>query len=129
MAQVTMTDAQKELLLNDTTFQVQVKWSILDQAAYTRGDNGVNKADATSAKNWALWRSHAARIIENPNAFIGYNDYLFFVNQISTQALPCWDNVANTTTAAVQWLISNNHFGANDLAQAWFTEKTYQNPF
>ena len=124
-----MTDAQKELLLNDPNFQLQVKWSILDQATYTRGDNGVGKADAASAMNWALWRQFGARVIENPNGFIDYNAYLFFVNQISKEGLPCWDSTANTTAAAIQWLISNNHFGANDLAQAWFTERTYQNPW
>lgn len=128
MAQVVMTDAQKDLLLADPNFAIQVKWSILDQANFTRGQDGTGLSGAAALKQWAQWRPFAAQLIDNPSIING-NATQFFVNQIATEALPCWDNVANTTAAAIAWLISNNHFGANDLAQAWFAQRVYQSPW
>lgn len=129
MAQVVMTDAQKDQLLADPNFAVQVKWSILDQANYTRGQDGTGITGAANLKSWAQMRPLCAQLIANPGMIDSTAASQFFVNQIASESLPCWDNVANTTTAAISWLITNNHFGANDLAQAWFAQQIYQSPW
>jgi hypothetical protein len=130
MAQVVMTDAQKEQLVNDPNFQLQVKWSILDQAAYYRGLDGTSQVGAAALQTWAQSRPLAAQIIGNPTiADGGVMQSYHFVETISQMGLSCWDNVANSTTSAIAWLLANNYFGPNALAQAWFKQQVYQSPW
>jgi len=134
MAQVVMTDEQKELLIADPNFVTAVKWSILAQADYERGVDGTGVSGAANLKQWAQWRPLAAQIIANP-AIINGGAAQFFVNQISVQSLTCWDNVSNLTADAIQWLYGNhggnstNYFGANSLAQAWFAQQVLTSPW
>lgn len=125
MAQVILSDANKEALLADPNFAVAVKWSILAQAAYTRGQDGTNLVSAASAKQFAQWRPLAAHLIAQPS-IIDQTAYYFFIDQIVLQGLICWNSTSNLTSDAIAWLYANNHFGANDLAQAWFAQQVYQ---
>lgn len=129
MAQVQMTDVQKDQLLNDPNFRLQVKYSIQDQAISTRGNDGTGTSGATALKQWAQWKPLAAQIMNNPNMIDVDRAAQFFINRIAQEQLTCWNDQTNTTTDAIAWLIANNHFGANDLAQAWFAEQVYQGPW
>ena len=113
----------------DDNFSEGVKNSILDQAVYTRGNDGTGISGAVGLKQWAQWKPLAAQYFGNASSIDMNKAPQFFINQITKQGLPVWNNVTNTTADAIQWLIDHNHFGANDLAQAWFDEQTYQGPW
>jgi hypothetical protein len=130
MAQVVLTDANRLLLAADPNFQAACLAAIYDQAVYLMGDNGVNKSTPLAAQQWAQWRPLAAQIMGNPAMVSGNGNtatqFSLFISQLG---LACWDNVANTTAAAIAWLQSNNYFGANALAQAWFAKQTALSPW
>ena len=131
MAQVVLTDVTRAQLIADPNFQAACQQACMDQAAYTRGQNGVSMPDANTAMLWCLWRPFAAAILDGGGTIV-YSDLTIatqYAYNISKRGITCWDSVANTTAAAIAWLTSNNYFGANALAQDWFTTKTYKNFF
>ena len=129
MAQVIIPDIYKDALVTDASFIQQVKYSIIDQAIYVKGQDGTGTYNAASFKQLAQWKPFAAQIVSNSNVIDMSVAPQFFVNQIVKQGLPCWNDQTNLVADAVAWLVSNNHFGANDLAQAWFADKVYQSPW
>jgi hypothetical protein len=131
MAQVQLTDITRAELIADPNFQAACQQACMDQAVYTRGVDGVGLPNAAAAQQWCLWRPFAAAILDQGGTPV-YSDpqiATIFAYNISKRGLSCWDSVAGTTAAAIAWLTSNNHFGANDLAQDWFSSKTYRNFF
>lgn len=126
MAQVIMTNAQKELLKVDSSFQSEVKWGILNKAAYWMGQDGTGQVGATALKRWANSRHFAALIQLNPGMAAPtdqvLNQFLIFAKTITV-----WDNVANTTAAAVAYMLANSTF--DTLADNWFDSQIATNPF
>lgn len=126
MAQVIMTNAQKELLKADPSFQSEVKWGILNKVAYWMGQDGTGQVGAVALKKWANSRAYAALIQRNPGMSSPtdqiLNQFLIFAKTITV-----WDNVANTTAAAVAYMLTNSIF--DTLADNWFDSQIATNPF
>lgn len=126
MAQVILTDAQKELLKADSNFQSEVKWGILNKVAYWMGQDGTGMVGAVALKKWANSRHLAAIMQLNPGMAAPtdqiLNQFLIFVKTIAV-----WDNVANTTTAAVNYMLANSIF--DTLADNWFDSQVASTPF
>lgn len=126
MAQVILTDAQKELLKADSSFQSEVKWGILNKAAFWVGQDGTGQVGAVALKKWANSRHLAAIIQLNPGMASPtdqiLNQFLIFV-----KTTPVWDNVANTTTAAVNYMLANGIF--DTLSDNWFDNQIASTPF
>lgn len=126
MAQVIMTNAQKELLKADSAFQSEVKWGILNKVAYWMGQDGTGQAGAAALKKWANSRHLAAIMQLNPGMAAPtdqiLNQFLIFAKTIAV-----WDNVANTTAAAVNYMLTNSTF--DTLADNWFDSQVASTPF
>lgn len=136
MAQVILSDTTRVQLANDVNFQAACLAAVYDQAVFVMGDNGVGKATAQAAQQWAQWRPLAAQITSNP-AMVPTGSALSnqVVLFISTMGLTCWDNATNLTSDAILWLQgahggnATNYLGANALAQAWFAKQVALAPW
>lgn len=126
MAQVIMTDAQKELLKADPNFQAEVKWGILNKTAYWMGQDGTGQVGAAALKKWALSRPYAA-LIQRNTGMAAPTDQILNQFLIFAKTITVWDNVANTTAAAVAYMLTNNTF--DTLADNWFDSQIATNPF
>lgn len=121
MAQSILTDAQKELLKANASFQNEVKWSILNKASYWVGINGVGLADATSATRWRKSQNLALSIEHNPTIANPTDDIL---NKylILGKNMTLWDTNEATTVAT---MLANNQF--DTLADYYFDLVISQN--
>ena len=127
MALVVLTNQQKEALKNDTDFREEVKWAILNQAAYWKGLDGTAVPGGQTSPNLARWaksRQLAAQITLNPaqiDPTQGNNQvvdrFLLYVKNIT-----CYDDVVAFDTATVTaYLLANAHFEA--MANNWFDDQ------
>lgn len=129
MAQVILTDAQKELMKADASFQAEVKWAILNKAAFWLGLDGTAIPGGQTAANlmrWAKSRHFAALVQQNPG-LASPNDLLLNQFLIFVKNTTVWDNAANTTAAAVAYMLTNSIF--DTLADNWFDVQISTVPF
>lgn len=122
-AQTVLTDAQKDLLFADASFRQEVKWGILNKAAFWRGLDGTSVPGGQTAANlkrWSLSRNLASQLVNAPSTAesdLAAKQFLFFVKTTAV-----WQG---STSATVTYMLSNSIF--DTLADNWFdnTISTY----
>jgi hypothetical protein len=124
-SQTILTDAQKDQCLNDPTFQSEVKWGILNKAAYWEGQDGTavpGGQTAANLKKWAQARALAAQLQNNPSSA----ENLLYVKQflIYAKTTAVWEG---SVSATVTYMLTNSIF--DSLADTWFTNMSATTPF
>lgn len=123
MALVVLTNQQKESLRSDIDFKEEVKWAVLNKAAYWKGMDGSN-VPGNDRVRWAKSRQLAAQLQLNPSQVdpnYGNNQvvdrFLVYIKNIA-----CLDDqVAFDPATVTAYLLTNNHFDA--MADDWFNDQ------
>lgn len=123
MALIVLTNQEKETLKNDTDFREEVKWALLNKAAYWKGLDGTS----VPGSNWVRWaksRSLAAQIQLNPSMIDpaqGNNQvvdrFLVYIKNIACHD----DQVVFDSATVTAYLLANSHFEA--MADNWFDDQ------
>lgn len=112
MAQVVLTNQQKEELKNFSDFREEVKWSILNKAAYWKGLDGSSVPGNDRIK-WAKSRFYAAQLQQNPqNANPDNNAGIIDRFLIYVKNITCVDDqqVPFDPATVTAFLLDNLHF-------------------
>jgi hypothetical protein len=116
-----LTDSQKDLLLVDASFQSEVKWAILNKAAFQLGLNGVGLADAASATQWRKYTNLSLSLNSNPSIAESIENVKKFL--IYLKGVDCVQG-AFSASSVVAFLL-NNGAGYNNFDAAsskWFDD-------
>lgn len=122
MARIVPTTDQKEGFLVSAEFKKQVKWAILNKAAYWSGLNGVGLADAASAKRWHLNR----QFIATNNMLTLAEDFAIVkaFAELYVKNIQCVNSPGQYDEAeTIQYLLGNNGAPINffdQMADNWF---------
>lgn len=123
--QTVLTDAQKELLYADASFKLEVRYGILNKAAFWVGTSGTavpgGQTDANITK-WAKCRFVAADLVANP--VTAEQDVIVKQFLIYAKTTAVWQG---STSATVSYMLTNSIF--DTLADTWFTNTVATRPF
>ncbi len=116
-----LTDSQKDLLLADESFKSEVKWAILNKAAYQLGLNGVGLDDAASATQWRKYTNLSLALNANPGQAESLDNVKQFL--IYLKGVDCVQ--ASFSVSGVVAFLLNNGSGYNNFdaaANKWFDD-------
>lgn len=120
MAFVTMTSAQKEEMISNPTFQLQVKWAILDKADYWGGHDGSSPPGGL--ERWRKNKSFA-KIVNDTAGLAGSQDNVkLFIQYMKN--VQCVDDTIIPYAAqnTIDKLLATSGFDA--AADKWFDAQT-----
>jgi|SRR6185369_2722035 len=122
MAQVVLTNVQKDLLGSDPAFTQQVKWAILNKASFWKGVSGVSVPGGQTDANLTKWAKarHFAAIVQNSPSMAEASDnpreFLIFAKDF-----PCVnDQVAFSNAAVINYLLTDPVNNFDSLSDKWF---------
>jgi hypothetical protein len=123
MAYVVLTSSQKSQLLTDAGFQNEVKWAVLNKAAYWKGLDGTSVPGGQTVSNIARWaksRHLAAQIQFTP----GMADDIGIVSRflVYIKNIACYDNSNSfSTSSVVTKLLQDSSF--DTMADFYFDDQ------
>ncbi len=122
MAQVVLTNVQKDLLGADPAFTQQVKWAILNKATFWKGVSGVAVPGGQTDPNltkWAKARAFGAIVQGSPAIASASDNVQEFL--IYAKDFPCVnDQVVFATSNVITYLLTDPINNFDSLSDKWF---------
>lgn len=120
MAFVVLSSVQKEELINNSNFQLQVKWAILDKADYWGTHDGTTPPGGI--ERWRKNKSFAKDLLDSPGVANSPDQVKLFLQYIKN--VQCVDNsiIPYVAQNTIDRLLATSGF--DSAADKWFDAQT-----